>query len=118
RTATPMCVLEVKSRARNPTRSMTGAICRMCAVVRPVALHRLWLPSRSETSTSWTSATAPPGAGPPAVPGALPRAAEEPGQVAGVHAAARELGLRGQRGLHADGRRHPGDLAAGQRAAQ
>ena len=59
RTATPMWVLEVKSIARKPTRSMTGAICRMCAVVRPVAPHRLWLPSRSETSTSWMSAMTP-----------------------------------------------------------
>ena len=50
RTATPMAVLDMKSSARNPTRFSTGAICRMCSVRSPVAPHRLWLPSRSETS--------------------------------------------------------------------
>ena len=57
RTATPMAVLDMKSSARNPTRLSTGAICRMWSVRSPVAPHRLWLPSRSETSTSWISAT-------------------------------------------------------------
>ena len=45
-------VLDVKSSAWNPTRSITGAICRICAVFRPVAPHKLWLPSRMDTSTS------------------------------------------------------------------
>ena len=52
RTATPMAVLDMKSSARNPIRLSTGAICRMCSVRSPVAPHRLWFPSRSETSTS------------------------------------------------------------------
>src|SRR5215813_11119297 len=47
-----MWVLEVKSRARKPARSMTGAICNIWPVVSPVAPHRLWLPSRNETSRS------------------------------------------------------------------
>ena len=55
RTATAMWVLEVKSTARKPTRSIVGAIARMSAVVRPVALQRLWLPSRVVVSTMSTT---------------------------------------------------------------
>src|SRR5687768_15994126 len=47
-----MWVLEVKSMALNPTRSISGAACIICAVLMPVMLHRLWLPSRMLTSTS------------------------------------------------------------------
>ena len=54
RTETAMCVLEVKSTAWNPTRSIVGAIARMSRVVRPVALQRLWLPSRVVVSTMST----------------------------------------------------------------
>src|SRR5580765_7243000 len=46
-----MCVLEVKSTAWNPTRSSVGAIARTSGVVKPVALQRLWLPSRVVVST-------------------------------------------------------------------
>src|SRR5687767_1969415 len=56
RTATPMCVEVVKSMALKPTRSMTGAILSVRAVSMPTAPHRHWLPSRSEVSTSCTSA--------------------------------------------------------------
>ena len=52
RTAMPMWVLEVKSSARNPTRSISGAIGSTWRVRTPVAPQRLWLPSRKETSTS------------------------------------------------------------------
>ena len=41
RTETAMCVLELKSAAWKPTRSMVGAIASTSGVVRPVALHRL-----------------------------------------------------------------------------
>ena len=51
RTETAMCVLEVKSSARKPTRSIVGAIARTSGVVSPVALQRLWLPSRVVVST-------------------------------------------------------------------
>ena len=48
-----MCVLEVKSIAREPDPvHARGAICRICAVLSPVAPQMLWLPSRIETSTS------------------------------------------------------------------
>ena len=57
RTATAMCVLDVKSAAWNPTRSMVGAIETMSRVVRPVALQRLWLPSRVVVSTISTTAS-------------------------------------------------------------
>ena len=46
-----MCVLELKSTAWKPTRSIVGAIETMSSVVNPVALHRLWLPSRVVVST-------------------------------------------------------------------
>ena len=55
RTATAMCVLDVKSTAWKPTRSIIGAIATMSPVVRPVALHRLWFPSRVVVSTMSTS---------------------------------------------------------------
>jgi hypothetical protein len=45
-----MCVLEVKSTARKPTRSIVGAISTKSAVDRPVALQRLWFPSRDDVS--------------------------------------------------------------------
>jgi hypothetical protein len=51
RTDTAMCVLEVKSSARKPTRSITGAIAVTSGVVSPVAPQRLWLPSRVVVST-------------------------------------------------------------------
>ena len=51
RTATAMCVLELKSIAWNPTRSIVGAIETMSSVVSPVALQRLWFPSRVVVST-------------------------------------------------------------------
>ena len=50
-----MCVLEVKSIAWKPTRSIVGAIATRSCVVRPVALHRLWLPSRVVVSTISTA---------------------------------------------------------------
>ena len=56
RTETAMCVLELKSAAWKPTRSIVGAIERTSGVVRPVALHRLWLPSRVVVSTMSISA--------------------------------------------------------------
>ena len=55
RTETAMWVLEVKSSAWKPTRSMVGAMPRTSGVVRPVALQRLWLPSRVVVSISTTS---------------------------------------------------------------
>ena len=55
RTDTAICVLEVKSSAWKPTRSIVGAIDSTSGVVRPVALHRLWLPSRVVVSTISTS---------------------------------------------------------------
>jgi hypothetical protein len=55
RTDTAMWVLEVKSSAWNPTRSIVGAIARTSGVVRPVALQRLWLPSRVVVSTMSTT---------------------------------------------------------------
>ena len=62
RTDTAMCVLEVKSSAWKPTRSIVGAMARMSGVVSPVALQRLWLPSRVVVSTMSTSSlTARPG---------------------------------------------------------
>jgi hypothetical protein len=61
RTDTAMCVLEVKSSARKPTRSIVGAIARMSGVVSPTAPQRLWLPSRVVVSTiSTTSLTSAP----------------------------------------------------------
>ena len=51
RTDTAMWVLEVKSHARKPTRSIVGAIARTSGVVRPVAPHSDWLPSRVVVST-------------------------------------------------------------------
>src|SRR5215472_18745823 len=54
-----MCVEVVKSIALNPTRSSSGATASVLAVSMPRALHRLWLPSRSEVSTSAISATVP-----------------------------------------------------------
>ena len=51
RTATAMCVLELKSIAWNPTRSTVGPIETMSSVVSPVALQRLWFPSRVVVST-------------------------------------------------------------------
>src|ERR1700683_705781 len=53
-----MCVEVVKSIALNPTRSITGAIVRVLAVSIPSAAQRHWFPSRSEVSTSCTSAIA------------------------------------------------------------
>src|SRR6185312_2750109 len=53
-----MCVEVVKSIALKPTRSITGAMVSVFAVSTPRAAHRHWLPSRSDVSTSWTSATA------------------------------------------------------------
>src|SRR5215472_9137853 len=55
-----MCVEVVKSIALKPTRSSSGATVSVLAVSMPRALHRLWLPSRSEVSTSAISATLPP----------------------------------------------------------
>ena len=52
RTAIAMCVLLVKSIARKPTRSITGAISAIIAVVSASALQRLWCPSRTVVSTS------------------------------------------------------------------
>src|SRR6478736_8442066 len=52
-----MWVEVVKSIALKPTRSITGAMVSVLAVSMPSAPHRLWLPSRSEVSTSATSAT-------------------------------------------------------------
>ena len=51
RTDTAMCVLDVKSHARKPTRSIVGAIARTSGVVRPVAPQSDWLPSRIVVST-------------------------------------------------------------------
>src|SRR4051812_46353153 len=51
RTETAMWVLDVKSRARKPTRSMVGAMSSTSGVVSPVALQRLWLPSLVVVST-------------------------------------------------------------------
>src|SRR5579862_5716373 len=51
-----MWVEVVKSIALNPTRSMSGATVRVFAVSMPRALHRLWLPSRRDVSTSAISA--------------------------------------------------------------
>ena len=59
RTDTAMCVLEVKSSAWKPTRSIVGAIARTSGVVRPVAPQRLWLPSRVVVSTMSTSSLTP-----------------------------------------------------------
>src|SRR5215475_10080293 len=53
-----MCVEVVKSIALKPTRSSSGAAVSVFAVSMPSALQRLWLPSRSEVSTSATSAIA------------------------------------------------------------
>ena len=50
-----MWVLDVKSAAWKPTRSIVGAIASTSGVVRPVALHRLWFPSRVVVSTMSTS---------------------------------------------------------------
>ena len=61
RTETAMCVLDEKSHAWKPTRSSVGAIESTSGVVRPVALHRLWLPSRVVVSTMSTTLTALPG---------------------------------------------------------
>ena len=67
RTETAMCVLEVKSSARKPTRSIVGAIARTSGVVSPVAPQRLWLPSRVVVSTiSTRSAAVMPRSPPPA----------------------------------------------------
>ena len=51
RTVIAMCVLLVKSIARKPTRSITGAISAIIAVVSASALQRLWCPSRTVVST-------------------------------------------------------------------
>src|SRR6478736_1871671 len=105
-----MAVLDIKSSARNPTRLSTGAICTMWSVRSPVAPHRLWLPSRSETSTSWTSAIFIPNG-----PGLEP---QPPCEELRADAPGGELAVGGQRRVHRHGGRHPADLAPGQRAAQ
>ena len=51
RTATPMCVLDVKSAAWKPNAVERRRDRRMSAVLRPVALQRLWFPSRVVVST-------------------------------------------------------------------
>jgi len=51
-TVIAMCVLLVKSIARKPTLSITGAMSAIIAVVSAFALHRLWWPSRTVVSTS------------------------------------------------------------------
>src|SRR5262249_61659034 len=55
-----MCVEVVKSIALKPTRSSSGATVSVFAVSMPSAPQRLWLPSRSEVSTSAISAIARP----------------------------------------------------------
>src|SRR5215831_20398282 len=52
-----MWVEVVKSIALKPTRSITGAMVSVLAVSMPTAAQVLWLPSRSEVSTSAISAT-------------------------------------------------------------
>ena len=59
-----MCVLDVKSHAWKPTRSIVGAIASTSGVVRPVAPHSDWLPSRVVVSTISIIAT---GRGQPAL---------------------------------------------------
>src|ERR1700751_999934 len=51
-----MWVEVVKSMALKPTRSISGAMVSVLAVSMPTAAHVLWLPSRSEVSTSAISA--------------------------------------------------------------
>ena len=89
-----MWVEVVKSIALKPTRSMTGAMVRVLAVSIPTAAHVLWLPSRSEVSTSAISATAL------LLPGAV--ALEEACEEAGVDAAAREIRIGEDRGVQAE----------------
>src|SRR5215831_18372571 len=122
RTATPMWVLEVKSSARKPARSMTGAICSIWPVVSPVAPHRLWLPSRNETSRSSISLmsrrhprAAQAGRGRPAV---ACRAAEITAEEAGGHSARDEFGVAGQPPVQRQVGLDPGDLASAQRAPE
>src|SRR5262245_7127431 len=103
-----MWVLEVKSRARKPARSMTGAICSIWPVVSPVAPHRLWLPSRNETSRSSISLMSR--------PLAARHAAEITGKEAGGHSARYEFGVAGQPAVQRQVGLHPGDLASAQRA--
>src|SRR6185437_10138134 len=105
-----MAVLDMKSSARNPTRLSTGAICRMWSVRSPVAPHRLWLPSRSETSTSWISAIF--------IPNGPGLQLQPPNEVVRADASGGELVVGGQRRVHRQRGRHPADLAPGQRAAQ
>ena len=57
RTETAMWVLDEKSQAWKPTRSTVGAIATTSGVVRPVADHRLWFPSRIVVSTMSTCAS-------------------------------------------------------------
>src|SRR5215470_1936847 len=110
RTATPMWVLEVKSRARKPARSMTGAICSIWPVVSPVAPHRLWLPSRNETSRSSISLMSR--------PLVARHAAEITAKEAGGHSARDEFGVAGQPAVQRQVGLHPGDLASAQRAPE
>src|SRR5580700_10101118 len=86
----------------------------MCAVVSPVAPHRLWLPSRSDTSTSWISVMVLPGCRQRAADGA---ALQELIEARGVHPARGELVRRDQLGVQAEGRRDSADLAPGERVA-
>src|SRR5215831_13346451 len=102
-----MWVLEVKSSARNPTRSMTGATCSIWPVVSPVAPHRLWFPSRKETSSSWMSANRH-----------RRRALGQPGQEPGVHATGRESVVADQRREQWQVRCYPGDLTIAQLAPE
>src|SRR5215831_3918681 len=108
-----MWVLEVKSRARKPARSMTGAICTIWPVVSPVAPHRLWLPSRNETSRSSISLM-----GRRRPPPVARRAAEITAEEAGGHPARDEFGIAGQPAVQRQVGLDPGDLASAQRAPE
>src|SRR5215813_918427 len=113
RTAIPMWVLEVKSRARKPARSMTGAICSIWPVVSPVAPHRLWLPSRNETSSRSISLM-----GHRRPPPVACRAAGITLEEAGGHSARCEVGIAGQPAVQRQVGLDPGDLTSAQRAPE
>src|SRR5436190_18302205 len=103
----------MKSRARKPARSMTGAICSIWPVVSPVAPHRLWLPSRNETSRR--SISLMDRRHPPPV---TCRAAEITAEEAGGHPARHEFGVVGQPAVQRQVGLDPGDLTSTQRVPE
>src|SRR6185437_9242148 len=101
-----MWVEVVKSIALNPTLSMTGAMVSVLAVSSPNAAQTHWLPSRSDVSTSCTSAK-------PGLHEDRRRPLEEARQEAGIDAARLELPVAEDRRVQQQVAGHPVDPGGG-----